>query len=206
MFKRLFHTLNSIVILHSFLFPTFQAMTSHVANDIYTVLCSSWHEDYVTFISPFVFLSLHFSLSTWDRFIFMSPSFSHIHVALLTLIGIQKLIYLLWREYLNLFLKPRQDLIPNLWRHLSLYPYLIAQLRGVNTQVSSDDPMGIVYKNTANDLYEIWRRPSQNTNCWNQKSLHSFHNRERLWTSDPHCVQQTTWATERLYDLVVFTD
>ena len=37
-------------------------------------------------------------------------------------------------------------------------PNVITQLLGVNTQVSSDDPMGIVHKNTANDLREIWRR------------------------------------------------
>ena len=61
---------------------------------------------------------------------------------------------------------------------LHLYPDPIAQLRGVNTQVSSDDPMGIVRKNTANDLHETWRRPSPNTNCWNRKSLHSFRNRD----------------------------
>ena len=65
MFKCLFHTLNSIVILHYFLFPTFQAMTSHVANVIYTVLCSSWHEDYVT---------LHFSLC----FLITSLFFEHL--------------------------------------------------------------------------------------------------------------------------------
>ena len=87
--------------------------------------------------------------------------------------------------------------------HPVLYADLIAQLRGVDTQVSSDDPMGIVRKNTANDLREIWRRPSPNTNCWNWKSLHSFCNREWFRTTDHVRLQQTTWEMERLYDLVV---
>ena len=69
--------------------------------------------------------------------------------------------------------------------------------------MTSDDPMGIVHKNTANDLREIWRRPFPNTNCWNRKSLHSFRNRERFRTADRIRLQQTTWESLRLYDFVV---
>ena len=86
--------------------------------------------------------------------------------------------------------------------HPHLYADPIAQLRGVDTQVTADDPTGIVRKNTANDLRETWRRFSPNTNCWNQKSLHSFRNRERLRTSDYVRLQKTTRESERLYDLV----
>ena len=63
--------------------------------------------------------------------------------------------------------------------------------------------MGIVRKNTANDLRETWKRPFLNTNCWNRKSLHSFRNRERFRASDCVRLQQTTRETERLYDFVV---
>ena len=63
--------------------------------------------------------------------------------------------------------------------------------------------MGIVHKNTANDLRETWRRPFPNTNCWNQKSLHSFRNRERLWSTNCVRLQQTARESERLYDFVV---
>ena len=64
--------------------------------------------------------------------------------------------------------------------------------------------MGIICKNMTNDLHECWRRPSPNTNCWNWKSLHSFHSRERLWTPNRVRLQQTTWELERLYDFIVF--
>src|ERR1700753_3532551 len=63
--------------------------------------------------------------------------------------------------------------------------------------------MGIVHKNTANDLCETWRRPFPNTNCWNRKSLHSFCNRERLWSTNRVRLQQTARESERLYDFVV---
>ena len=75
-----------------------------------------------------------------------------------------------------------------------------------SAEVVLTDPMGIICKNTANDLRKIWRRPSPNTNCWNRKSLHSFCNRERLWMPNLHCVHQTSRTTERLYDLVIFAD
>ena len=80
---------------------------------------------------------------------------------------------------------------------------LISQLRGVDTQMSSDDPTGIICKNTANDLRKIWRRSSPNTNCWNRKSLHSFRNRERLWTPNSIRLQKATWELLRPYDFVV---
>ena len=62
---------------------------------------------------------------------------------------------------------------------------------------------GIIRKNTANDLHEIWRRSSLSTNCWNQKSLHSFRNRERLRTPNCVCLQETAWESKRLYDFIV---
>ena len=101
------------------------------------------------------------------------------------------------------FLKTAQDLIANLRAHPHLYADPIAQLRGVDTQVTSDDPMGIVRKNTANDLRKTWRRPFPNTNCWNWKSLHSFRNSWRFWTADRVRLQQTARESERLYDLIV---
>ena len=181
-------------------------MTFHVANVIYNILCSSRHKDYVTlhFFPCFLILSLFFEhLGLFHLYV----TFTFSYPCRLTHSDRNtKTVYSLSKGYLNLLLKPRQDLVPNRQRHLSLYPYPIAQLQGVDTQVSSNDPMGIVHKNTANNLHEIWRRPSLNTNCWNRKSLHSFCNRERLWTPNLHCVQQATRATERLYDLVIFTD
>ena len=54
------------------------------------------------------------------------------------------------------FLKTTQDLVTNLRAHPNLYADPIAQLRGVDTQVTADDPTGIVRKNTANDLRETW--------------------------------------------------
>ena len=68
--------------------------------------------------------------------------------------------------------------------------------------MTADDPTGIVRKNTANDLHEIGR-PSLNMNCWNWKSLHSFRNRERLWTPNRVRLQETTRETKRLYDFVL---
>src|ERR1700753_3373130 len=92
----------------------------------------------------------------------------HIHVALLTLYRIRNQVYLSTHNHSTLnaidgFLQTPQDLIPDLQRHPHLNPDAITQLRGVDTQVSSDDPMGIVRKNTANDLRESWRRFSPNT-------------------------------------------
>ena len=101
------------------------------------------------------------------------------------------------------FLKTTEDLVADLRAHPHLNADLIAQLRGVDTQVTSDDPMGIVRKNTANDLRETWRRPFPNTNCWNRKSLHSFRNRERLRTSDRIRLQKDTRESLRLYDFVL---
>ena len=101
------------------------------------------------------------------------------------------------------FLQRPQNLVADLQRHPRLNPDAIAQLQGVDTQLTSDDPMGIVRKNTANDLREIWRRPFPNTNCWNRKSLHSFRNRERLWTPDRVRLQKTARETLRLYDFIV---
>ena len=101
------------------------------------------------------------------------------------------------------FLKTTQDLVTNLRAHPNLYADPITQLRGVDTQVTTDDPTGIVRKNTANDLRETWRRPSPNTNCWNQKPLHSFRSRERLWTTNGVRLQQTARESLRLYDLVL---
>ena len=69
--------------------------------------------------------------------------------------------------------------------------------------MTADDPMGIVRKNTANDLREIWRRPFPNMNCWNRKSLHSFRNRERFWAPNRVRFQETAREMLRLYDFVV---
>ena len=104
---------------------------------------------------------------------------------------------------INGFLQTPQDLVTNLRAHPNLYANPIAQLRGVDTQVSSDDPTGIVRKNTANDLRESRRRLFPNTNCWNWKSLYSFCNRERLRTPNRVCLQETARETKRLYDFVV---
>ena len=101
------------------------------------------------------------------------------------------------------FLQSPQYLVADLRRHPRLNADPIAQLRGVNTQVSSDDPMGIVHKNTANDLREIWRRLSPNKNCRHWKSLHSFRNRERFRTADRVRFQKTAREMLRLYDFVV---
>ena len=101
----------------------------------------------------------------WDRIILMFFTFFllsfHIHIALLTLYRIRNQVYLSTRNRSRLivilegFLKTTKDLIANLRAHPHLYADPIAQLRGVDTQVTSDDPMGIVRKNTANDLREI---------------------------------------------------
>ena len=69
--------------------------------------------------------------------------------------------------------------------------------------MSADDPMGIVRKNTANDLRETWRRLSPNMNCWNRKSLHSFRNREMLRMTNGVRLQQNARESERLYDFIV---
>ena len=133
---------------------------------------------------------------------------SYIHVALLTLYRIRNQVYLSTRNRSTLnaidgFLKRPQDLVANLQTHPHLNADPIAQLRGVDTQVSADDPTGIVRKNTANDLRETWRRPFPNTNCWNRKSLHSFRNRERLRTTNGVRLQQTAQESLRLYDLIL---
>ena len=127
----------------------------------------------------------------------------HVHVALLTPVGIQRPSIHYQKDYLNLLLEGRQDLIANLRAHPRLNADPIALQRGVNTQVSSNDPMGIVHKNTANNLREIWRRPFPNTNCWNRKSLHSFRNRERLRTPYRICLQKAAQESLRLYDFIV---
>ena len=101
------------------------------------------------------------------------------------------------------FLKTTKDFVTNLRAHPHLYADPISQLRGVDTQVTADDPMGIVCKNTANDLRETWRRSSPNTNCWNWKSLHSFCNRERLGATDRICLQKAAQESLRLYDFIV---
>ena len=141
---------------------------------------------------------------------YLFPSFL-IHVTLLTLYRIRNQVYLSTRNRSTLntilkgFLKTAQDLVTNLRAHPNLYADLIALLQGVDTQVTSDDPMGIVRKNTANDLRETWRRLSPNMNCWNRKSLHSFRNRERLRTLDCVRLEKATRETLRLYDFVVVT-
>ena len=154
-----------------------------------------------------------FLLCIWDRTLFFMTltifflSF-HIHVALLTLCRIRNQVYLSTRNRSTLnaierFLKTIEDVIANLRAHPHLYADPIAQLRGVDTQVTSDDPMGIVRKNTANDLRETWRRSFPNTNCWNRKSLHSFRNRERLGTTNHVRLQQAARESLRLYDFIV---
>ena len=104
---------------------------------------------------------------------------------------------------INGFLKTPQNLIANLRAHPRLDADPIPQLRGVDTQVTADDPMGIVCKNTANDLRETWRRPFPNTNCWNRKSLHSFRNRGRFWAPNSVRLQQTARESQRLYNFIV---
>ena len=153
-------------------------------------------------------------LCIWDRtffLMFLTFLLSHIHVALLTLYRIRNQVYSSTRNRSRLtailegFLKTTQNLVTNLRAHPNLYADPIAQLRGVDTQVSSDDPMGIVCKNMANNLHESRRRLSPNTNCWNRKSLHSFRNRERLRSPNRICLQETSRETLRLYDFVVVT-
>ena len=168
--------------------PHIPAMTSHVAYVIHAIftLITTQGLCNITFL-PYVFLSL-MHLGPYFSYVPYHFSFLLIHVALLTLYRIRNQVYLSTRNCSRLnvilegFLKTTENLIANLRAHPHLYANPIAQLRGVDTQVSSDDPMGIVRKNTANDLREIWRRPFPNTNCWNRKSLHSFRNRERLRT------------------------
>ena len=128
----------------------------------------------ITFLSLFFLLSLFFEHLGPFPF-FMLPFSVHIHVVLLTLLRIGKMVY--WLTcYLNLFLEQTQDLVTSLRGYPRLNSQLITQLRGVDSQVSSNDPTGIVHKNMANDHREIWRRPSWSTNCWNRKFLHSFCN------------------------------
>ena len=169
---------------------------------------SSRHKDFVTLRFPYVFL--FYALGTVFLLCFLPRLFfSHIHVALLTLYRIRNQVYLSTHNRSTLitilkgFLKTAQDLVTNLRAHPNLYADPITLQRGVDTQVSANDPMGIVRKNTANDLCETWRRLFPSTNCWNWKSLHSFRNRERLRTSNRICLQQTARELERLYDFVV---
>ena len=91
--------------------------------------------------SSLSFSSYHFPMSIWDHILLMLPLFSSYPCHLTHSHRNAKTLYSLWKDYLNLLLEPRQDLVPDLQRHLSLYPYPIAQLRGVDTQVSSDDPV-----------------------------------------------------------------
>ena len=145
-------------------------------------LRSSRHKDLVQLHFSYVFLPSYASGTVLFLCFLSLPFISHIHVALLTLYRIRNQVYLSTRNRSTLnaidgFLQRPQDLVADLRRHPHLNPDAIAQLRGVDSQVSSDDPMGIVRKNTANDLRETWRRLFPNTNCWNRKSLHSFRNR-----------------------------
>ena len=189
--------------------PHIPAMTSHVAYVIYATftLITTQRRCNITF-SPYVFLSFMHLGPYFSYILYLSPSF-HIHVALLTLYRIRNQVYLSTRNRSRLnaifdgFLKTTQNLITNLRAHPHLYADPIAQLRGVDTQVTTDDPMGIVCKNTTNDLRETRRRPFPNTNCWNRKSLHSFRNRERLRTADHVRVQKAARETLRLYDFVL---
>ena len=185
-------------------------MTSHVAYVIcMTITLITTQGLCITTLSPYVFLSLMHLGLYFLMFLTFFLSFSHIHVALLTLYRIRNQVYLSTRNCSRLnfilegFLKTTQDLVTNFRAHPNLYADPIAQLRRVDTQVTSDDPMGIVRKNTANDLHETWRRPFPNTNCWNRKSLHSFCNREGFRTTNSVRLQQTAREMERLYDLVV---
>ena len=203
-----FHHVEQCCYPSFLIIPHIPAMTSHVANVIYatfTLITTQGHckTTFSLCLSPF--------LCIWDRIFLMLFNFPfrfHIHVALLTLYRIRNQVYLSTRNRSTLnaidgFLQTPQDLIANLRAHPRLYADPITLLRGVNTQVSSDDPMGIVRKNTANDLRKIWRRVSPNTNCWNRKSLHSFRNREGLRMTNHVCLQQKARETLRLYDFVV---
>ena len=184
--------------------PTFQAMTSHVAN------ATLWYLTLITTqgLCNTTLLSFLFDwvIFFWAfRTIFLLMFTFHVHVALLTLVGIRRPSIHYQKDYLNLLLEGCQDLIANLRAHPCLNADPIALQWGVDTQVSSNDPMGIVHKNMANDLREIWRRPFPNTNCWNRKSLHSFRNRERLRTPYRICLQKAAQESLRLYDFVVVT-
>ena len=64
--------LNNVVILHSLSFPTFQAMTSHVAYVIYAQITLITTQGLVTL--QFL-LCLSFPLCTWDRTFLMSLTF-----------------------------------------------------------------------------------------------------------------------------------
>ena len=48
-------------------------------------------------------------------------------------------------------------------------------------------------------------RLSPNKNCWNRKSLHSFCNRERLWTTNSIHLQKAAQESLRLYDFINLT-
>ena len=184
-------------------------MTSHVAYVIYATLTLITTQGLCN-ISFFLMSSS--LLCIWDRILLCSLPFFLFFLSMLPYSlcigsGIKCIMSTCNRSTLNIvfkrFLKTTKDVITNLRAHPHLYADPIAQLRGVDTQVTSDDPMGIARKNTANDLRETWRRLSPNTNCWNRKSLHSFRNRGRLRTSDCVCLQQTARESKRLYDFVV---
>ena len=95
----------------------------------HATICSLRHKDSVVLVS-FCYLSLssipleHLGPSSF----LCLPSFSHIHVALLTLIGIRRLSIRYRKDYLNLLLEKGQDLVTNLRADPSLDSNLIAQL------------------------------------------------------------------------------
>ena len=182
-------------------------MTSDVAYVIHTIITLIMTQGLCT-ITFFLCLSLFTHMGPFFLWSLPFLPFSHIHVVLLTLYRIRNQVYLSTRNCSRLntidgFLKRPQDLIADLCGHSRLNPDVITLQWGVNTQVSSDDPMGIICKNTANDLRKIWRRLSLNNYCWNWKSLHSFCNRERLQMSDRVCFQKAAQESLRLYDFVV---
>ena len=135
-------------------------MTSHVAYVIYATFTLITTQGLCNItISPYVFLSFMHLGPYFSYVLYLFPS-SHIHVVSLTLYRIRNQVYLSTRNRSTLnailegFLKTTKDFVTNLRAHPHLYADPIAQLRGVDTQVTSDDPMGIVRKNTANNLRE----------------------------------------------------
>ena len=70
MFFHSFIVLNSVVVLHSFLIPTFQAMTSHVSNVIYTFLTLIMTLGLCNITFFLRFSIFQFLLSIWDCFTF----------------------------------------------------------------------------------------------------------------------------------------
>ena len=140
-----FHYVEQCCYPSFLIIPHIPAMTSHVANVIYATITLITTQGLVILHLSYVFLSF---LCIWDRILFVSHLFpySHIHVALLTLCRIRNQVYSSTRNRSRLtailegFLKTTQNLVTNLRAHPNLYADPIAQLRGVDTQVSSDDP------------------------------------------------------------------